>query len=273
MHAVRGGAVAVLVSVGLMMAQGVVVAEPSGSGSTSEGASGGNSPSANGSDDTGSAGAPEDTGSGGSPSSTPGSDPDDVSPDAKSELVNDLAKIDAEVAEVATLRGQVHDDPGFVPEAVAMVDTEADELIREQQLVHSIADEQGIGAPPPSTATAAPPPPVPPKYANTSIDQIMMQISLDRQSMLDAQQRTQAAQIKAQNDRLVELNTKLQDPNLSQLEKDVVKTQIASLTSTSQLEMTQLNSVMNKFNQTTAELSNWLSKDAQSKNTITGNLR
>ncbi|MEZ0294968.1 MAG: hypothetical protein ACAI35_00785 [Candidatus Methylacidiphilales bacterium] len=52
-----------------------------------------------------------------------------------------------------------------------------------------------------------------------------------------------------------------------------MKSFIDNLTSTSQLEMTQLQSVMNKFNQTTEGLSNWLSKDSQSKNTITGNLR
>ena len=52
-----------------------------------------------------------------------------------------------------------------------------------------------------------------------------------------------------------------------------VKTFVDNLTSTSQLEMTQLQSVMNKFNQTTEGLSNWLSKDSQSKNTIVGNQR
>ncbi|PTX91920.1 hypothetical protein DB346_23470 [Verrucomicrobia bacterium LW23] len=52
-----------------------------------------------------------------------------------------------------------------------------------------------------------------------------------------------------------------------------MKTFIDNLTSSSQLEMTELQSIMNKFNQTTEGLSNWLSKDSQSKNTIVGNQR
>lgn len=58
-----------------------------------------------------------------------------------------------------------------------------------------------------------------------------------------------------------------------QINLGYMKTFIDNITSTSQLEMTQLQSIMNKFNQTTEGLSNWLSKDSQSKNTIVGNLR
>ena len=46
-----------------------------------------------------------------------------------------------------------------------------------------------------------------------------------------------------------------------------------SLTSTSQLDMTMLQSTMSKYNQTFEALSNFTSKYFQSLQTITGNLR
>lgn len=46
-----------------------------------------------------------------------------------------------------------------------------------------------------------------------------------------------------------------------------------SLTSTSQLDMAQLQSTMGKYNQTFEQLSNFISKYQQSLGTITGNLR
>ena len=52
-----------------------------------------------------------------------------------------------------------------------------------------------------------------------------------------------------------------------------IKNSIDSLTSTSQLDMTQLQSTMNKYNQTFEALSNFISKYFQSLNTITGNIR
>ena len=51
------------------------------------------------------------------------------------------------------------------------------------------------------------------------------------------------------------------------------KNSIDSLTSTSQLDMTQLQSTMSKYNQTFEALSSFLSKYYQSLSTITGNLR
>ena len=52
-----------------------------------------------------------------------------------------------------------------------------------------------------------------------------------------------------------------------------IKNSIDSLTSTSQLDMTQLQSTMSKYNQTFEALSNFISKYFQSLQTITGNLR
>lgn len=52
-----------------------------------------------------------------------------------------------------------------------------------------------------------------------------------------------------------------------------IKNSIDSLTSTSQLDMTQLQSNMTKYNQVFDSLSNMLSKLAQSLQTIIGNLR
>jgi hypothetical protein len=91
--------------------------------------------------------------------------------------------------------------------------------------------------------------------------------------MLDAQVRAQAAQMKANNDKLVALNEKVQDPNLSQAERDAAKTEIGSLTSTSQSQMMQFQSTFTQFNRTSEGLANWLAKDAQSLSTLTGNLR
>lgn len=52
-----------------------------------------------------------------------------------------------------------------------------------------------------------------------------------------------------------------------------LKNSVDSLTSTSQLDMTMLQSTMNKYNQTFEALSNFISKYNQSLSTITGNLR
>ncbi|MDQ5910699.1 MAG: hypothetical protein QG599_2796 [Pseudomonadota bacterium] len=52
-----------------------------------------------------------------------------------------------------------------------------------------------------------------------------------------------------------------------------IKNSIDSSTSSSQLDMTQLQSTMNKYNQTFEALSNFISKYYQSLNTITGNMR
>ncbi len=52
-----------------------------------------------------------------------------------------------------------------------------------------------------------------------------------------------------------------------------IKNSVDSLTSTSQLDMTMLQSTMNKYNQTFEQLSNFISKYFQSLNSITGNLR
>ncbi|HSI82998.1 MAG: hypothetical protein ACAI35_00800 [Candidatus Methylacidiphilales bacterium] len=150
-------------------------------------------------------------------------------------------------------------------------------------------------------------------FRNLSLDSIMMMVNSDRANMLDGQVRAQAAGIKAKNDLLIKANNfyaQMKDlqgqagDGVSTMPKEMVdfmkdngiktdrtgnddlhnkaewdinmgymKTFIDNLTSTSQLEMTQLQSVMNKFNQTTEGLSNWLSKDSQSKNTIVGNQR
>ncbi len=101
MYSARTGAVAVLVSLGLVWAQGVAVAEPSDSSSNSSGASGRNSGSAggdsasrSGSDDTGSGpvAGPGTGDSGGAPTSKIGSAPaNDISPDANPELADQLA--------------------------------------------------------------------------------------------------------------------------------------------------------------------------------------
>jgi hypothetical protein len=198
-----------------------------------------------------------------------------MSPDDKADLAKRLTDIDAEVGDVVTRRQQVDTDPGFEPEVAAVVDNEADELVTEQQLVHALADAQGITTPPP-VAPDAPPPPataIPPNFANMSLDQIMLQVNTDRQSMLDAQVRAQAAQLKANNDKLVALNDKVQDPNLSQSEKDAITAEIDSLTSTTQSQMMQFQSTMDQFTRTSEGLANWLAKDAQSLSTLTGNLR
>lgn len=52
-----------------------------------------------------------------------------------------------------------------------------------------------------------------------------------------------------------------------------IKNSIDSLTSTSQLDMTQLQATMNKYNQTFEALSSFISKYFQSLQTITSNLR
>lgn len=152
-------------------------------------------------------------------------------------------------------------------------------------------------------------------FSNMNLDTIMMMVNMDRANMLDAQVRSQAASIKANNDILVQANSiyaqmKQAESMVAQDKKpsaDMIKaidefcdaqgikqaagdlkdhsrqdwdinltymkSFIDNRTSTSQLEMIQLQSIMNKFNQTTEGLSNWLSKDSQSKNTIVGNLR
>ncbi|CAN5554401.1 hypothetical protein BH09ACT8_BH09ACT8_18800 [soil metagenome] len=278
MNALSAAALSLLVSLGMAVAPGVAVADPSDSGSSSDGSSDGSPRAPSGASPSGNAPAADggvDGAPGGPPTSTFGSDPTEISAADKADLANQLTEIDAEVAEVVTLRQQADSDPSFEPEVVAVVDDEADELITEQQLVHALADEQGITTPP-LVAPNAPPQPAtatPPKYENMSLDQIMLQVNTDRQSMLDAQVGAQAAQLKATSDELAALNEKVQDPNLSQGEKDAIKAEIDSLTSTSQLEMTQFQSTISKFNQTSEGLANWLAKDAQSKNLINGNLR
>ena len=75
----------------------------------------------------------------------------------------------------------------------------------------------------------------------------------------------------------VETPNKDKDNNYSKEEIALITTNIKnsvdSLTSTSQLDMTQLQSTMSKYNQTFEALSNFISKYFQSLQTITGNLR
>lgn len=52
-----------------------------------------------------------------------------------------------------------------------------------------------------------------------------------------------------------------------------IKNSVDSLTSSSQLDMTQLQSTMNKYNQTFEALTNFISKYNQTLSTIIGNLR
>ncbi len=67
------------------------------------------------------------------------------------------------------------------------------------------------------------------------------------------------------------------DGKLTKAEWDTVLSNLKnftdSLTSTSQLDMTMLQSTMNKYNQTFEQLSNFISKYFQSLNTLTGNIR
>ncbi len=279
MHALSRGALTVLITLGMVLAPGVAVADPSGSGSSSDGSSdgspnapGGDSPSGTAPTDSGqgAGGGPAPDDPGGPPASKLGSDPTEMSPIDKADLAKRLADIDAEVAEVVTLRQQVDSDPGFLPEVVAVVDDEADVLVTEQQLVHALADQQGITAP---AAPFAPATAIPPNYANMSLDQLMLQVNTDRQSWLDAQVRAQSAQVKANSDNLAALKDKVQDPNLSQSEKDAITAEIDSLTSATQSQMIEFQSTMDQYTQTSEGLANWLAKDAQSLNTLTGNLR
>lgn len=55
--------------------------------------------------------------------------------------------------------------------------------------------------------------------------------------------------------------------------KETMKTAADNLSSTSQLDMTKLQSTMNKYNQSFELLSNFISKYAQSLNSIIGNMR
>ena len=343
MHTAHVGALAVLVSLGMAFAPGVAIAEPSDSGSSSDGSASGDSqassahtPSGNEPSDAG-AGASDPDGNdpGGPPTSKLGSQPDDTSAEDTSaaddaELRKELAEIDAEEADSRALKDQMDKDPDADPEVVSEIDSEADLLVSEQQLVHTLADEQGITAPktpanpaPVGTAIAAPrtaatptaaptatptaPPTAPPsavpaparpapvpspsappaswqtaaplaverpdQYQGQSLDAIMQMIQTDRANMLDGQARAQAAVMKERQDKLAELNAKYDNPDLTQNERAAIFNEIEKLSSTSQLEMTKLQDIMNEFNRTTQGLSNWIAKDAQSKNTITGNLR
>ncbi len=69
----------------------------------------------------------------------------------------------------------------------------------------------------------------------------------------------------------------LKDGSLSPAELaagiESTKNKIDGMTAESQLSMIQLQSMMSTYNQTTENLPNWLSKDAQLKTAIEGNLR
>jgi hypothetical protein len=148
---------------------------------------------------------------------------------------------------------------------------------------------------------------------NMTLDALMLAVMSERAQLLDGQVRNQVDQVRQKNDILKQANhwmaearklqnaagtgcstmpanmkaffsahgikwdTKGSDDLHNKDEWGInienLKGFTESLTSTSQLDMAQLQSLMGKYNQTFEQLSNFISKYAQSLGSIAGNLR
>ncbi|ELR67208.1 hypothetical protein C942_02716 [Photobacterium marinum] len=146
-----------------------------------------------------------------------------------------------------------------------------------------------------------------------SLDSLMMMVMMDRSNLLDSQVRDKIENINAKNEDLKEINgvmsqlrndmskvgtddddtgslspevedylaANFSDFNRSdsynrktmQLQLENLKGKAESLTSSSQLDMAQLQSTMGKYNNSFEMLSNFVSKYGQSIDSIVGNLR
>ena len=134
-----------------------------------------------------------------------------------------------------------------------------------------------------------------------TLDALMLAIMADRAELLDGQVRKQVNDVRAKNEILKKTNQmmalarKAKDGNATAAEKGEISLFCAehgisyggnwdtnienlkgfseSMTSTSQLDMAQLQSTMGKYNQTFEQLSNFISKYASSIKSIVGNIR
>lgn len=76
-----------------------------------------------------------------------------LAPDTKSTLAAEVARVDKDMADMTAAVEQIHSDPEMPPDAGQAADAELDVAVREQQIIHEIAVEEGF-EPTPDTVPA-----------------------------------------------------------------------------------------------------------------------